>query len=114
MTLQFCKALGIAMIFAITGCASTDPAQKTYKVLVLNQAGEVIENASVTPKAKGHAFKPKFTKIDGMVDLNDVYSQKPTTIMVRAIGYRTRVVAWTLPSEKPLTVVMTLLSIPDE
>ena len=106
--------LGITALLGTSACKTTGEPEMKYKVLVLNEAGDVIENASVTPKVTGHVFKTKFTGLDGMVGLNAMYSQKPTTIMIRAIRYKTQVVPWTLPSEKPLTIVMKTLSIPSE
>jgi len=90
--------------------AITDPQEAT----TYNNFYEFGSHKQISKTAQRLEIRPWNIKIDGMVDLNDIYSQKPTTIMVRAIGYKTQVVSWTLPSEKPLTVVMTLLSIPDE
>lgn len=114
MKSKFWLVLSMMALLATTACTTTDEIKMKYKVLILNDAGDVIENASVTPKVQGHVFKTKFTKVDGMVDLNAMYSQKPTTIMIRAIRYKTQVVPWALPSEKPQTIVMKKLSIPSE
>jgi hypothetical protein len=114
MKFRFWLALSIMALFVTTACTTTDEDELKYKVLILNEAGDVIENASVTPKVIGLMFKTKFTKFDGLVDLNAMYSQKPTTIMVRAINYKTQVVPWSLPSAKPQTVIMKTLSIPSE
>ena len=96
-----------------TYACKTPDKMKEFKVLVLNDTGEVLEHVAVTPISDSHHFKTAYTGIDGIADLNGIYAGTPKKIVVRLAGYRAKSVEWQLPLDKPQSIVMFKLNIPN-
>ncbi|OVE78053.1 hypothetical protein BVX99_00725 [bacterium F16] len=95
----------LVLLALTTACSSTKEYDK-YILVVLDQDGAPVQNALVTPKIDGKDFEAKNAGVDGQVDLRGLYSEMPTSILIRASKYKSKRVKWMLPSPVAQTIIL--------
>lgn len=96
----------VVMVLVVSAGCETTPDPEKYILVVTDKAGIPLKDAVVTPQIASKNFEAKNTGPDGQVDLRGLYSEVPTTILIRAGGYKPRRVKWQLPDRAAQIVVL--------